>query len=69
MPQRVVIAHPEIMHGTPCFRGTRIPFKNLIDCLEGGHSLGEFLTQFPTVSREMAIQAVEEATESTLRVR
>jgi uncharacterized protein (DUF433 family) len=56
----VIIIDPDIMSGMPCFRGTRVPFKNLIDYLEGGHSLGEFLEQFPTVTREMAIQAPEE---------
>ncbi len=50
----------------PCFRGTRVPFKNLMDYLEGGHSLGEFLHQFPSVTREMAVQALEEAKESLL---
>jgi len=43
-----------------------VPFSNLIDYLEGGHSLGEFLRQFPTVSREMAIGALEEAKELLL---
>jgi uncharacterized protein (DUF433 family) len=62
----VITSNPEIMNGIPCFRGTRVPFKNLIDYLEGGHSLGEFLQQFPTVTREMAIQALEEAKESLL---
>jgi uncharacterized protein (DUF433 family) len=57
---------PDVMSGTPCFRGTRVPFKNLMDYIEGGHSLAEFLRQFPTVSREMAIQALEEAKESLL---
>ena len=52
---------PEIMSGMPCFRGTRVPFKNLTDYLEGGHPLDEFLRQFPTVKREQAIQALEEA--------
>jgi len=47
-------------------RGRRVPFRNLIDYLEGGHSLGEFLHQFPGVSREMAVQALEEAKESLL---
>ncbi len=61
MAEAVVVTNPEIMNGTPCFRGTRVPFKNLIDYLEGGHSLDEFLRQFPTVTREMAIQALEEA--------
>ena len=64
--ERMIVADPEVMSGTPCFRGTRVPFKNLMDYLEGGHSLGQFLDQFPTVTREMAIQALEEAKESLL---
>lgn len=51
MADGVIVANSEIMNGTPCFRGTRVPFKNLIDYLEGGHSLDEFLRQFPTVTR------------------
>jgi uncharacterized protein (DUF433 family) len=54
----------DVMNGMPCFRGTRVPFKNLIDYLEGGHSLGEFLRQFPTVTHEMAVQSLEEAKNS-----
>ena len=54
------------MNGTPCFQGTRVPFKNLIDYFEGGHSLGEFLRQFSTVPHEKAIQVLEEAKESLL---
>jgi uncharacterized protein (DUF433 family) len=64
--ERVIVVDPEVMNGTPCFRGTRVPFKNLIDYLEGGHALGEFLEQFPTVTREMAVQALEEAKDSLL---
>ncbi|MGA3020167.1 MAG: DUF433 domain-containing protein [Bryobacteraceae bacterium] len=60
----VIVIDPEVMNGTPCFRGTRVPFKNLMDYLEGGHSLGEFLAQFPTVTREMAVEALEEAKDS-----
>jgi uncharacterized protein (DUF433 family) len=66
MLKPVVVVDAEIMNGTPCFRGTRVPFQNLIDYLEGGHSLGEFLAQFPAVTREMAVQALEEAKESLL---
>ena len=66
MANRVIVSDPEILNGTPCFRGTRVPFKNLIDYLEGGHSLSDFLRQFPTVSHEMAVQALEEAKESLL---
>ena len=66
MSNSAVVSDPEIMNGTPCFQGTRVPFKNLMDYLEGGHSLGEFLDQFPSVSRETAVQALEEAKESLL---
>jgi uncharacterized protein (DUF433 family) len=64
MAKPVIIIDPDVMSGMPCFRGTRVPFKNLMDYLEGGHSLAEFPRQFPTVSREMAIQALEEAKDS-----
>jgi uncharacterized protein (DUF433 family) len=66
MPEPVIVIDREVMSGTPCFRGTRVPFKNLIDYLEGGHSLGEFLQQFPSVTHEMAVQALEEAKDSLL---
>jgi uncharacterized protein (DUF433 family) len=66
MAEQVIIIDAEIMSGTPCFRGTRVPFKNLIDYLEGGHPLSEFLRQFPTVTHEMATQALEEAKDSLL---
>jgi uncharacterized protein (DUF433 family) len=64
--ERAIVADPDVMNGTPCFRGTRVPFKNLIDYLEGGHSLGEFLDQFPSVTRDMAVQALEEAKDSLI---
>lgn len=66
MVKPVIVIDADVMSGMPCFRGTRVPFKNLIDYLEGGHSLGEFLRQFPTVTREMAVQALEEAKDSLL---
>ena len=50
----------EIMHGTPVFRGTRVPVQTLFDYLEGGETLEDFLEGFPTVSRELALQALEE---------
>ncbi len=66
MNNRAIVSDPDIMNGTPCFRGTRVPVKNLMDYLEGGHSLSEFLNQFPGVSRQDAVQALEEAKESLL---
>ena len=59
--KRVVHSDPEILGGTPVFVGTRVPVQALIDYLEGGHSLEEFLDDFPTVSRELAIAALEQA--------
>lgn len=56
-----IIRDPEIMHGTPVFRGTRVPVQTLFDYLEGGETLEDFLAGFPTVTREFAIQALEEA--------
>ncbi|HYN08487.1 MAG TPA: DUF433 domain-containing protein [Vicinamibacterales bacterium] len=55
---------PNILGGTPVFVGTRVPFRNLIDYLERGRSLDEFLDSFPTVSREQAIAALEAAHEA-----
>jgi len=58
-----ISSHPEILGGTPVFRGTRVPVKALIDYLEGGHPLSEFLDDFPTVSREQAVRVLEHAKE------
>lgn len=52
---------PEVMHGTPVFRGTRVPVKTLFDYLENGDSLDDFLEGFPTVSRALAAQVLEES--------
>jgi len=60
-PESVIIQDPEILSGAPVFRGTRVPFQNLLDYLEGGETLDEFLKQFPGVTREQAIAALEEA--------
>jgi uncharacterized protein (DUF433 family) len=62
----VVKIDPEIMSGTPCFAGTRVPIQNLIDYLEGGDSIDEFLEDFPTVTREQVIAFLEEAKETVL---
>jgi uncharacterized protein (DUF433 family) len=57
----IIIRDPEILGGEPVFRGTRVPFKILIEYLEGGDTLDQFLEQYPSVSRELAIAAIEEA--------
>ena len=66
MEAPAIVIDPDVMNGTPCFRGTRVPFKNLIDYLEGDHSLGEFLRQFPTVTHTITVQSLEEAKDSLL---
>jgi uncharacterized protein (DUF433 family) len=53
----VVRSDPDILGGTPVFIGTRVPVQALIDYIEGGHSLNEFLDDFPTVTRETAVAA------------
>jgi uncharacterized protein (DUF433 family) len=57
----VVHSDPNILGGTPVFAGTRVPVQALIDYIEGGHSLNEFLDDFPTVTRGIAIAALEQA--------
>ncbi len=65
-PQAVIHSHPEILSGTPVFVGTRVPVRNLIDYLESGDSLEDFLRSFPSVSREQAIAALELASEALM---
>jgi uncharacterized protein (DUF433 family) len=55
----VIVKDPDILGGTPVFRGTRVPFQALLDYLEGGQTLDEFIDDFPTVTREAAISALE----------
>ena len=62
----VVSIDPEIMSGTPCFRGTRVPVQTLFDYLEAGDPLDDFLDGFPTVSRKQAVTLLEEAKERSL---
>jgi len=64
--EKVIVTDPDILGGEPVFRGTRIPFKILTDYLEGGDSLDEFLEQYPSITREAAIAAIEEARLSLL---
>ena len=55
----VVSVDPAIMHGTPCFAGTRVPVQTLLDYIEEGDTLDNFLTDFSTVARHQAIQFLE----------
>ena len=55
----IVHSDPAIMGGTPVFAGTRVPVQNLIDYLEGGESVDDFLEAFPSVKREQALAVIE----------
>ena len=57
----LITKDPSVLGGTPVFRGTRVPFQNLLDYLEVGQTIDEFLDDFPTVSRQTAIDALERA--------
>lgn len=61
--QKVIHSDPKIMSGAPVFVGTRVPIKGLFDYIEAGDTLDEFLEDFPGVSREQAIAAIELAHE------
>ena len=65
-PHTFVHSHPEIVSGEPVFVGTRVPARNLLDWLEGGHTMDEFLANFPSVSREQAVGFLEQAAETFL---
>ncbi len=57
----IIVKNPQVLGGTPVFRDTRVPFQALLDYLEGGQTLNEFLDDFPTVTREAAVAALEQA--------
>ena len=61
MDQPVVSRNPEVMGGTPVFTGTRVPVQTLLDYLEAGDSIDDFLEGFPTVQREQVIAFLETA--------
>ena len=60
MKSSVIAVDPEIMSGTPCFAGTRVPVQTFFDYLDGGHPLSNFLADFPTVTAEQAHELLPE---------
>jgi len=62
-PDKVVHSDPEILGGTPVFVGTRVPVRTLIDHLEAGDTIEDFLHSFPSVTRNQAVAALEMASE------
>ncbi len=63
MKSKIISSSPDVMGGTPVFTGTRVPIQTLLDYLEGGESIDDFLEGFPTVTREQVIAFLEEAKE------
>lgn len=61
MEKPVISRSPDVMGGTPVFAGTRVPVQTLLDYLEAGESIDDFLTGFPSVSREQVISFLEQA--------
>jgi uncharacterized protein (DUF433 family) len=61
MKSPVISRRPEVMGGTPVFAGTRVPVQTLLDYLEAGESMDDFLEGFPSVSREQVVTFLEEA--------
>lgn len=59
LPDEIIVRDKEILGGTPVFRGTRVPVQTLLEYLEGGQTLDEFLDDFPTVTRKAAVAALE----------
>ena len=57
--QTIISRSPDVMSGAPVFAGTRVPVQSLLDYLAGGHSLEEFLEDFPTVQREQALELLQ----------
>lgn len=60
MDSTVILRDPGILGATPIFAGTRVPVRNLLDCLEGGYTIDEFLEDFPTVQRRQVLTFLEE---------
>ncbi len=62
MAKPIITSSPDILSGTPVFAGTRVPVQALIDYLEGGETIDDFLAGFPTVKRDQVVAFLEEAT-------
>lgn len=62
MSTHIVTSSPDVMSGTPVFAGTRVPVRTLMDYLEGGETIDDFLAGFPTVARDQVIAFLDEAT-------
>jgi len=63
----IVTRNPNVMHGVPCFAGTRVEVRTLFDHLESGYSIEEFLSQFPSVQRDQVVGLLEQLRDSAER--
>ena len=66
MSSSVIVVNKDVLGGTPVFRGTRVPVQTLLDYLEGGQTITEFLDGFPSVTKEQVIAFLEEAKDRVL---
>ena len=64
----IVTINPKVMHGTPCFAGTRVAVRTLFDHLQAGYTVEQFLAQFPTVRREQVMRLLDTLREDAERV-
>jgi len=62
MGEPIITSSPDVLSGTPVFAGTRVPVQALIDYLEGGETIDDFVVGFPTVQREQVVAFLEQAT-------
>ena len=68
MSSALISRDPEVLGGIAVFAGTRVPVQNLLDCLQRGYSIDEFLDDFPTISREQVVQLLELAKQKLVEV-
>ena len=68
MKEPIISSSPDVMGGTPVFKGTRVPVQTLLDYLKAGESIDDFLEGFPTVTREQVIAFLEEAEEQIVKM-
>ena len=66
MAQPIISCSPDVLGGTPVFAGTRVPVQTLLDYLEGGESIDDFLDGFPSVKREQIVDFLEQAKASLI---
>jgi uncharacterized protein (DUF433 family) len=66
--EAIITTNPKVMHGTPCFAGTRVAAQTLFDHLQAGYTIDGFLEQFPTVRREQVTGLLEQLKKDAIRV-